>query len=137
MNKGVQTTGPDALVHDAAQKMNKYGIGSLIVISEGKLAGIMTERDVLKKLASSDGDLRKTKVSSVMTKNVVMIEPDADLEEAVDAMTEYKIKKLPVVSQGKLIGIITATDICRAQPKMIASLAELMAVPGQKKAMAG
>ena len=137
MNKGVQTTGPDGLVHDAAQKMNKYSIGSLVVVSGGKLAGIITERDILKRLASTDGDMRKTKVNEVMTKNVVMIEPDADLEEAIDAMNEYKIKKLPVVSQGKLIGIITASDVCTAQPKMIAALADLMAVPGKQKPMAG
>ncbi|MCX8158994.1 MAG: CBS domain-containing protein [Candidatus Pacearchaeota archaeon] len=95
----------DISLKDAAKIMEKKNIGSLIFVAKEKIKGIITERDILKNFG------KKTNVSSVMTKSVVSIEPDESIENAVEIMRSKKIKRLPVVSEGRLIGIVTLTDI--------------------------
>jgi CBS domain-containing protein len=93
-------------VKDAAMMMSKSNTGSLIVIKNNKVMGIITERDILKNISEL-----KSKVSKVMTKKVVTINPDAEIDEAKNIMLTNKIKKIPVVDEKKLVGIVTITDI--------------------------
>jgi len=93
-------------VKEAARIMSDKGIGSLIVMKGDKIEGIITERDVLKNISG----LGK-KVADVMSKNVITIEKGDSLENAAELMAEKKIKRLPVVSKGELVGIVTATDV--------------------------
>jgi len=137
MNTDVKTINLNSNVREAAELMSKSNIGGLIVVEDSKLVGIVTERDVMKKVVALNKSATKTKVKAVMTKKVIMIDPDKDVEEAAEIMLERKIKKLPIVYKNKLIGILTATDICAAQPKLIEQLAQLMLVPGKKKIIAG
>lgn len=90
----------------AAKMMSDKNIGSLLIVKDGKIKGIITERDILKNIAKLD-----SKVSSVMSKKVVTIDSEEKIEEAIGIMSENKIKRLPVMEDGKLVGIITATDI--------------------------
>ncbi len=93
-------------VKEAAKIMSDKNIGSLIVLKNNKIAGIITDKDILKNISSLG-----RKISSVMSKNVVTIDHEESLDTAALIMTERKIKRLPVFDNGKLVGIVTATDI--------------------------
>jgi CBS domain-containing protein len=131
MNKNVVVAKSDVTIREATKVMNKFRIGSLVVLKEEEIAGIATERNVLEAVANGK-DLDATPIEEIMTKNVVVIDPDETVEAAVDLMVQHKIKKLPVVEDKKLKGIITASDIVVVEPKLIASVANLisMKLPG-------
>lgn len=90
---------------EAAKVMSSKRIGSLIFISKGKVSGILTERDVLKNFGKSK------RIMDVMSKRVVTIDPDSDVNIALGMMRAKRIKKLPVVGNKKLMGVINLTDI--------------------------
>jgi CBS domain-containing protein len=99
---------------DAARIMNREGIGCLIAVHHGEVVGILTERDLLKRIVEECRDPKQTKVSEIMTKEVVVGSPDLQLVEATRLMFEKRIKKLPIVDKNGLVGLITLTDIARA-----------------------
>lgn len=137
MNTDVKTIKPDESVQKVAEIMKEFRIGSLIVITGTKLVGIITERDILNGVVAEDKVPSEVKVEDVMTREVIMVSPEMGIEEAVDLMMEKKIKKLPVVSSDKLIGIVTVTDIITAEPKMLKQLGTLMLFAKAKKPVAG
>lgn len=89
----------------AANLMSGRNIGSLIITSKGKIKGIVTERDLMKNFGKHD------KLMHIMSTKVVTVRPDETLDKAAELMRQNDIKRLPVQSDGKLIGIITMTDI--------------------------
>jgi CBS domain-containing protein len=91
---------------EAAKMMSVKNIGSVLVVKDSKILGIITEKDVARNLNKLN-----SKVSSIMSRKVVTIEYDEELEDAATLMAENKIKRLPVMQNKKLVGIITATDI--------------------------
>jgi len=99
---------------DAARIMNREGIGCLIAVHCGEVVGILTERDLLKRIVEECRDPEQTKVSEIMTKEVVVGSPDLQIVEATRLMFENRIKKLPIVDKNGLVGLITLTDIARA-----------------------
>jgi len=125
MVKEVMTIDENATVKEAAEIMNKFEIGCLIAIRKGKAMGIITERDILKRVVADAKDSTKTKVKDIMSSPLVVVEPNMDLEEAVRLMFQMKIKKLPVVDEKRLVGLVTLTDIARFQPQMIKILKQL------------
>lgn len=136
MNTDVKTIKGDATVQEAAEEMKKFRIGSLVVVKDSRLAGIITERDILDKVVAEAEDSSKIRVKAVMSTHLIMVTQDKDIGEAADLMIEKKIKKLPVVKGKKLIGIVTATDLCTAEPKLIQQIGALMLMT-KKKAVAG
>ena len=138
MNTNVKTIDPDSTTQKAAKEMNKYNIGSLIVVKNENMVGIVTERDMLKKIVAKARDSAKTNVKHIIIMSVIMIDPETHLSDAVDVMNQHGIKKLPVLHEKSLVGIITATDIVNAQPKMIEQLSKLFVFSDKKKsAVAG
>jgi len=126
MVEGVVTIDADATVMKAVELMNKNEIGCLIVIRRGRAVGIITERDLLKRVIAKSKNPRKTKVREIMTKPLVAGQPEMDLEEATRLMFKMKIKKLPVLEpDGTLLGLITLTDVARYQPQMMKILKKL------------
>ncbi|MBI4018273.1 MAG: CBS domain-containing protein [Candidatus Aenigmarchaeota archaeon] len=121
---------PDETIRFAAQIMNKYGIGSLIVVDSFELSGIITERDILK--AFAEGKSPDTPVKSIMTRKVVMITPDTTLEQAAKLMTKHKIKRLPVCKENVCVGIVTATDLMKYEDTLVGNLASLYMLPRKK-----
>ncbi|MEM4152835.1 MAG: CBS domain-containing protein [Candidatus Pacearchaeota archaeon] len=107
--KKVVTVDRKATIKEASALMSKKNIGCLIVTVKDLIVGIITERDILKHISHSNN--LYAKVEDIMTPDVITISPNASLDEAADVMFQHKIKKLPVVDKGKLLGIITATDI--------------------------
>ncbi|UCC28506.1 MAG: CBS domain-containing protein [Candidatus Bathyarchaeota archaeon] len=113
-------------VKEAVEIMNEHEIGCLVVIENHRLIGILTERDVLKRVLAATKDPKKTKVGEIMTTRVFTVSPETDLEEAARLMFENDVKKLPVVSKGKLVGLVTLTDLARFQPEIIRLLRRLI-----------
>jgi len=108
--------------------MNDFEIGCLVVVEAGRVVGILTERDVLKRVVDEGRKPEETRVREVMSKPPVTISPDADLETAIELMFKHKIKKLPVVENGKLVGLVTFTDLVRAQPALIQAVKRFMEI---------
>ena len=134
MVKKVITVDEKASVKEAADIMNKFEIGSVITTRKGKPIGIITERDLLKRIVSEGRNAKKTIVKEIMSSPLVVISTNTDLEEAARLMFEMKIKKLPVTEQNRLVGLVSLTDIARAQP-MIKFLQKLAATQNTPKSM--
>jgi len=106
------TAKPDEKVIDAVEKMAKYKVGSVVIIDDGKVLGIITERDIIN-LVASKKDLNE-KLEFYMTKAPITIYFDENLEKAIQIMKEKNIRHLPIVNkEGKLIGMISSRDIIR------------------------
>lgn len=135
MVKEVITIDEDSTVKDAADVMNKFEIGCVIAVRKGKAMGILTERDLLKRVVAEGIDAAKTKVKDIMTSPLIVAEPNMDLSEAVKLMFKMKIKKLPVVDGKRLVGLISLTDIARFQPQMISILKQLAAKQAAPKSI--
>ena len=128
MVQKVITIDPSATVKEAARLMNRHEIGCLIVVKQGKVMGIMTERDLLKKVVELGKNSEKTKVHEIMSKRLVIGSPRMEIPDVVRLMLQKKIKKLPIVTEGKIIGLVTLTDIARTtriEPQMIGVIKEL------------
>ncbi|MDI9616042.1 MAG: CBS domain-containing protein [Methanothrix sp.] len=112
MSRPVLTVDADMDVLDAASRMISANVGSLIVVREGKPIGIITERDLVKKVVARAEDPRRVRVGDVMNSPLIKIHPDASLRDAAELMLKSGVKRLPVISNdGKLLGIITDTDL--------------------------
>ena len=113
------TASPDMPVNEAAALMRERGVGSLIVVQGKKAAGIVTERDIVTKVAADNKMPASLKVRDVMTSPVISVHPHTLVEEAARTMNERRIRRLPVVDEGKLVGIVTEDDIIRVWPSLI------------------
>ncbi len=102
-------------VLNAARLMNERGIGGIVVIDEGQMVGIFTERDILRRVVAEQRDPAQTVVRDVMTAPVVTCRPAATLEQCVAMMTEKRIRHLPVAGDTGPEGIITSGDILAYQ----------------------
>lgn len=127
MNKNVIISKPDITIREASDVMARFHVGSVVVVEEGKIVGILTERNILMAVAEGK-DTETTTAKEIMSKDVVTIGPDNDIRDAIDIMVKKKIKKLPVIHEGKLVGIITASDIIVFEPKLIEGIASLISV---------
>ena len=110
MTKEPVTITADVLLNEAEEKMRKGGFRRLPVIGDGKLVGIITDRD----LRAHVGYLERTRVNGVMTEKVRTVGPETTLEEAAQILLKFQIGGLPVVDDGRLVGIITTTDVMKA-----------------------
>jgi CBS domain-containing protein len=133
MKTDVKTTVPDSTVQEAAEKMSQNRIGCLIVVEKDRMMGIITERDILTRLVAEDLTASETRVDKIMTTEVVIIGPDREVSDAAEIMVKRKIKKLPVISEDRLVGIVTLFDMCSVEPELIKKASSLMAFPDDKK----
>lgn len=104
-------------VVNAARLMNEQGIGGVIVTDEGKVVGVFTERDILRRVVAEKRDPATTTLREVMTSPVTSCRPEASLEECMAVMSEKRIRHLPVTDDSGLCGIITSGDILAFQVK--------------------
>jgi len=128
MVQKVVTVDPEATVKDAAKLMNLCEIGSLMVVGKGKVVGIVTERDILRKIVETSKNAGKVKVREIMSTKLVVGTPNMDVVDAARMMLQKKIKKLPVVTDSKLVGLVTLTDIVRTvrmEPEMMEVIKDL------------
>jgi signal-transduction protein with cAMP-binding, CBS, and nucleotidyltransferase domain len=119
----VMTTKRSAKISEAASTMCANNIGSLVVVDDyEKPAGIVTERDMLRKIIATSKSPKQTDISQIMSSPLVTGDPDMDVEYAAKLMLQKDVKRLPIVENGKLIGIVTFTDVMRAQPQIVIAL---------------
>ncbi|WXG40617.1 MAG: CBS domain-containing protein [Candidatus Freyarchaeum deiterrae] len=116
MVKDVLTIDVSESVLNATKKMNDRKVGSIIAVDKEKPLGIITERDVLSKIVVERRDAEKTKVKEVMSSPLISGKPEMKLEDVIKIMVLKRIKKLPILKNGKLVGIITLFDIVRWSP---------------------
>jgi CBS domain-containing protein len=113
MNLKLVGVGPEDTAQTAVSKMLDAGIGSVLVCEDNRLVGIFTERDVLR-LAGDSAELDSVRVGDVMTRDPLSVGPDDDLLAAARLMGERKIRHLPVVQDGNLIGVVGIRDVMRS-----------------------
>lgn len=108
----VHTTDPSATVFAAVQYMNHHKLGALIVMEDGVVKGIFTERDVLRRVLGEQLDPKATKVADVMTADVICVEPETDLDDVSSIMQQKRIRHIPVCAGGgRLRGMISIGDL--------------------------
>ena len=115
-SKGADIHGisPDASVLDAIKMMAEKGIGSLVVMNQGRLAGIVSERDYARKVILHGRSSHDTKVSEIMAAKVFTVSPAQTVEDCMALMTEQRIRHLPVVDGGALVGVLSIGDLVKA-----------------------
>mgnify|MGYP001121919393 CR=1 FL=1 len=126
MSKEVKVVRPDTSMKEVVATMNKFNIGSIIVVQGDRPVGIITERDILRRLVEPCLAPETLTARQIMTSPVLTVNETASIEEAARLMAKRKIKKLPVLNGGKLAGIITFTDIAFKVPTLISILEELV-----------
>ena len=128
---------PEMNIVEAAKTMTENNIGSLVVVKDESLAGLITDRDILAKVVAKGKDINKTTIGDIMSKEVIYVKPDLDIEDAAEIMTENGVKKLPVIDNDTLLGIITASDIIAAHPKIMEKIESLVLLAKKEKPIAG
>lgn len=126
MSKAIKVVRPDTLVKEVVATMNKFNIGSIVVVKGDRPVGIITERDILRRIVEPCLAPETLRAREVMTSPVVSIDANVSIDEAANTMTKKRIKRLLVVEREKLVGILTFTDIVTQVPKMLSILEELV-----------
>lgn len=116
MTKDVLTVDVSDNVLNATIKMNEREVGCVVAVDEGKPIGVLTERDILRRIVVEKRDAEKTKVKEVMSTPLISGSPEMKLEDAIKTIILNRVKKLPILSNEKLVGIITLFDIIRLSP---------------------
>lgn len=113
MVRNVITISHDKTAQDGSKLMAEHGIGSLVVVKDGDPVGIVTERDLVRKVCTKDLASSKIVLHQVMSGPLIWAEPDLQIETAVQRMFNNKIRRLPILEKGKLVGIVTLTDLAK------------------------
>src|SRR5919201_4636087 len=113
MTKEIATIDEDETALEAARIMSQKGISSLIVVKDDVPKGIVTERDFVKKICAKQLEVSQVKINSIMSRIRTVADPDTPIEVAVQRMANRGIRRLPIMQEGKVVGIITVTDLAR------------------------
>lgn len=109
----VWTIGPDSTVYEALERLAAHDIGALLVMEQGRLEGVFSERDYARKIALRDRSSPETYVREVMTADVVCVSPEDPVESCMALMTDRHIRHLPVVENGRVIGLVSIGDVVK------------------------
>jgi CBS domain-containing protein len=112
--RDVWSIGPDASVFDALKLMAEKDVGALVVLDSGNLVGIISERDYARKIALLGRASPTTQVKEIMTSRVACVDPEQNVNECMALVTEKRIRHLPVLENGKLIGLISIGDLVKS-----------------------
>jgi CBS domain-containing protein len=110
-DRRVVRAAPEDTVHAAAQLMAENGCGSILVMEGERLLGIFTERDLLTRVAAAEKSLERTRLREVMTRNPDTVRADAPVKEAIRKMDEFSYRYLPVLEDGRVIGVISTRHL--------------------------
>ncbi|AGN02445.1 MaoC family protein [Salinarchaeum sp. Harcht-Bsk1] len=135
MVEDVATIRPDGTLHEAADRMAARDVGSLVVVEDDEVVGILTHSDVLRHIAS-DGDPTSATVAASMGSPPITIEPTADAEDAATLLSTEDVKRLPVVEDGDLVGVVTVTDLSYVLPQIALGRPEGRSRPATRPEMA-
>jgi len=119
MTKPVVTISENRSAKYAGELMKKTRKGALVVVRKGKPVGIITDSDLIRKIVAKNVKPSSVKVKDIMSKPLVVVRPDDSIVEATRKMKRSNIKRLPVIENGKLVGMISLTDIAKTSPEML------------------
>lgn len=119
MTRNPVTIQSNATVLRASQKMLEKKVGGLVVVNNDRVEGMITKTDILEKAVLKNRDPAKTLVRDVMTKNFVSVGPHTRITQAAELMVKYNIRRLPVIKNKTLQGLITQTDLLKIQPTIL------------------
>ena len=119
MTKKPVIASPDETVKICALRMIKENVGSLLVLQGEKILGFVTERDIIRKSVAHDLDAKKIKISQIMSKEIISIEPNRDIYDAILLMNTENVRRLPVIAKDKIVGLVTIKDIVKINPAML------------------
>jgi CBS domain-containing protein len=102
---------PDVVVFEGLKLLASYGVGAILVMEQGKLIGIFSERDYTRKVALEGKNSREIAIAEIMTRDVIFVPPTAGTRVCMSLMSQHKIRHLPVIDKGKVLGLISIRDI--------------------------
>jgi CBS domain-containing protein len=109
--------GGDATVFDAVKLMVDENVGAVLVTHDGEITGIFTERDYLRRIAVEGRRSRDTRVREVMSSPVIVVTPETSVDEAMAIMTDRRIRHVPVVESGRVVGLVSIGDVVKFQSR--------------------
>jgi CBS domain-containing protein len=125
-DQNVWSVSPDACVYDAIEIMAEKYVGALMVVSEGQLVGVVSERDYARKVILQGKSSKESQVKEIMTSPAIFVTPEQTVEDAMRIMTDKHIRHLPVVENGILLGVVSIGDLVKwmisAQQQTISQL---------------
>jgi len=113
MTQDPATLGPNATIGEAATLMKQEDCGSIPIVDDGRLVGIVTDRDIVVRAIAAGKEPKRTRISEIMSADPITVRPDDSVDEAEQAMRERQVRRLPVVEDGRLVGIIVTAQLAR------------------------
>jgi len=134
MTENPRSIGASASVVEAARLMREEHIGSLPITEGEQLVGMITDRDIAMRVVAEAADPKMTMVGDVYSRDLISVEPDKDLAEALRLMARHQVRRLPVVESGRLVGIVAQADIAlRENEKKTGELVEAISEPSEEE----
>jgi CBS domain-containing protein len=132
MTADPRSIGKSVSVVEAARLMREQDIGSLPITDDEQLVGMITDRDITMRVVAEAADPNATSVEDVYSRDLISVEPDNDLEEALGLMARHQVRRLPVVEDGRLVGIVAQADIAlSANETKTGELVEAISAPSE------
>lgn len=129
----LMTGGPVALdvsatVSEAARQMKERNVGDVLVTRDGKLCGIVTDRDLVVRCLAQEGDARKQAIGEFCTEELVTLAPDAEVTAAIQVMQEHAVRRIPIVDHDRAVGVVSLGDLAIERDRQ-STLGEISAAP--------
>ena len=132
MTADPRSIGKSVSVVEAARLMREQDIGSLPITDDEQLVGMITDRDITMRVVAEAVDPQRTPVGDVCSRDVISVAPESDLEEALQLMARHQVRRLPVVENGRLVGIVAQADIAlRENETKTGALVEAISKPSE------
>ena len=130
MTPGVESTTSAEALRDAARTMREGDFGSMPVVDDGRLVGVLTDRDIVVRAVAEGLDPAVARVGEVASRDPVTVAPEQDLDEAMELMARHRVRRLPVVADGRLVGVVSQADVAlEAKEKKTGAVVEQISQP--------
>ncbi len=130
MKATVSSVSPSQSLADAAEVMKRKDVGSVPVVDEGRLVGIVTDRDIVTRAVAEQRNPQAVRVEEIASHEMVTVEPEQELDEALALMARHKVRRLPVLEEGRLVGMLAQADVAlEANEKNVGEMVEQISQP--------
>jgi len=133
MTEDPRSVGASASVVEAARLMRERHIGALPVTEDEQLVGMITDRDIATRVVAENAVPETTSVGEVYSRDLITVEPSNELEEALQLMARHQVRRLPVVENGKLVGMVAQADIALKESERTRELVEAISEPSERE----